>query len=135
MKINTMLKYDFVGDVYIPRIQSTGSETVYVLFAENQAVPMSIVSNRQTITMFTEKPVELGSRLLQVRNPEGRMLFVEGLTGSQSGEEEYDVYVHAVLPVVDIYGTITGYRSTLRRPQPTLTNVKTMTPEDEALVL
>lgn len=124
MKVNTMLKYNFTADVYVPRINSSG-QTEYVLYPVNQAVSVNIVSNRQTITMYTVKPVELGSRLLQATNQEGRLLFVEGTTDG-TGEEEYEVHVHAVLPVVDIYGTITGYRSTIRRPQPPLTDLKSM---------
>lgn len=130
MIMNTMLKYDFIADIYVPRIDTRNSQTVYVLYPENTQMPSKIVSNRQTITMYTKGPLEMASRVLQVKNPEGRMLFVEGLTGAVDGEEEYEVYVTAVLPVVDVFGTITGYRSTLRRLQPTLTNIKPL-PEDD----
>lgn len=123
MKVNTTLKYNFTANIYVPRVDRNGQE-VYFLFPENVGVPVNIVSNRQTITMYTQGPTEIGSRLQEVRNPEGKLLFIEGITDSPTGQQDYDVHIWAVLPVVDIYGTITGYRSTIRRPQPELTDVK-----------
>lgn len=121
MIINTLLKYNFTADIYVPRIDINNSQTIYMLLPNNTNVRVNVVSGRTQTTMFTKDAVEYGARILQVRNPEGRLLFVEGGT---NGEEEYQVHVHTVLPVVDIYGTITGYRSVLRRPQPVLTDVK-----------
>lgn len=133
MIINTVQKYDFLANVYVPRIDPTNSQTIYCLAEGNQDVPALIVSNRQAITMYTEKPLELNSEVLNVRNKDNKLVFVEGLNNVASGIEEYSVYIWAVLPVVDIYGTITGYRSTLRRAQPELTNVKTL--EDDLVII
>lgn len=116
MKINTLLKYNSTADIYVPRVDINGI-TSYVLYDKNRNLPINVVSGRTSSVIFTPEAVEYAAQALQVRSPEGRLLFIED---TDKGIEEYGMYVHSVLPVVDIYGTITGYRSILKRVQPVL---------------
>lgn len=128
MKLNTFVKYNFLVDLYVPRLMIENETTVYALQARD--FPVSIVSGRGQTTMFTRVGIEYGSRLLNVRNPRGILLFT---VPDEGGPEQYDMHVHSNDPVVDVYGNIVGYRQVLREPQPALTNVKELEPGEETL--
>lgn len=124
MQINTFVRYNFLVDLYVARLDTTNEVTVYVADELNMSV--NIVSGRQQTIMFTQRAVEFGARLVNVRNPHGELLFqVDGVS--------YDMHVHSNDPVIDVYGNIVGYRQVLREPQPVITNMKDLEPDDEEL--
>ena len=118
MKLNTFVRYNFLVDYYVPRIDTTNDVQVYVLGQEDLNV--SIVSSRQQTTMFTKMGLEYGARLLNVRNPRGQQLFV---TIVDNVPEQYPMHVHSNVPEVDVYGNIVGYRQVLREAQPSFEGI------------
>lgn len=121
MKVNTFVKYNFLADIWVIRNDPNNDVTSYYLL--NSDMQVAMVSGRQSTTMFTRGGLEFGSRIKNVRNPRGQKLFA---IPTQPGvpPEEYDMHVHSNDPVIDVYGNIVGYRQVLRKPQPTITDIK-----------
>lgn len=125
MQINTLVRYNFTADYLVPRINTDNEVTVYVV--DTLAMPVAIVSGRQQTIMFTKVGVEYGSKVQNVKNPRGILLFT---VPSDTGIQQYDMYVHANDPVIDVYGNIVGYRQVLRAAQPVLTDLKELVVEE-----
>ena len=110
MILNALVKHKYTFELYelVADTESPDGAPIYQ-FVERRAG--TIASGRGQSYLFTEEPLNYADGVAEVTDANGEYVF-------KIKDEPYSVYVWACEPVVDIYGRVTNYRSTLRRTQP-----------------
>lgn len=110
MILNSLMKHKYTFDLYelTPNTESPDGAPIYEYVERRTG---TIASGRGQSYLFTQEPLNYADGVAEVQDSKGDFVF-------QLKGEPYSVYVWSCEPVVDIYGRVTNYRSTLRRNQP-----------------
>lgn len=108
---STMFRFKHTYSVYAPQIiQVGGNDAVkYVKFSDGIGMLTSVVGNATGIV--TDNPIPIGWVVRNVKDTNGNLVFkVNGST--------YDMYVHSSEPQLNAYGTLIGWKHSLRNQPP-----------------
>ena len=114
MRMDQFYTYKWTFNVWVQVILNDSNGTVTYQLDRSQNG--NLASGLTQSYLFTKEPLEIAALIRDVKNPSGDAPFV-------IGEDETDMYVNSCDPLLDAFGRLRGYRSTLRRTQPTVVGV------------
>lgn len=107
MKLDTLTKYRWVGQLYLPVEVSDGQ---FEYQFQRNAV-FDLVGGMAQTYAYSVEPLDWAAQIINVTNPKGqRPYFVGG--------KNINMFVTSSSPTFDIYGNLTGYQQVLMRTQP-----------------
>lgn len=107
MKVDTFFKHKFDFNQFIPVID--GQLTTYQLESDHKG---TLANGGGQTYIYSDEPLMINAQIRDVKDAGGTLTFTDSY-GSQ-----YYVYVNSCEPVINVFGRVTAYRSTLRRTPP-----------------
>jgi len=95
---------------FVVGVDPGGNQTITYVSAGT--IEGTIASGRQQTYLYLDEPLTIGDQLRNVHDTADQPLF-------KVGDTEQNQYVHAVSPVVDVYGRVRNHRHVIRNYAPT----------------
>jgi len=115
MKLNTFQVYDWTADLYI----ATENQQGQIEYLFDREISFAMSTGAVQTYLFSPEPIEWGGQLIQITNKTGQRPYFIYPDGPGEIGTDILMYINSSVPVIDIYGKVTGYQQTLLRTKPT----------------